>query len=194
MSIDQAHLERAVVPATAARLLAAWWSPPTDEELARWAFSWETARALRLPGVDELHAAFETAEPSTLRAEHERLLVGPGRTPCSPYESLWRTDAPRREQGRLMAACAADVARIYGELGLQVRPDAHELPDHLVIELEAFAYAVEHGAEDGATALLHEHLNGWVAAFCAAIAAETDEPFYAELARVTPEWLTALAA
>ena len=43
-------------------------------------------------------------------------------------------------------------------------------------------------------ALAREHLALWLPAFCAAVGAETAQPFYAALARLTPEWLAALAA
>jgi len=172
--------------APAARLLAMWWSPPDPGELDRWAGCWEAAGDV----AGELRAAVDDA----LREEYERLFVGPGRPPCPPYESMWLTDQPRREQGRLMAACAADVARIYGELGLQVRADAHELPDHVVVELEALAYALEHGAAEAAHALAVDHLAVWMPSFCAAVGAETEHPFYAALARLTPDWVAALSA
>jgi TorA maturation chaperone TorD len=92
-----------------------------------------------------------------------------------------------------MAACAAEVARIYADIGLRVRPDAHELPDHLVVEWEALAYAFEHDATDAARLLVRDHLAGWMPGFCAAVAAETEQPFYTELAQLTPDWTTALA-
>ena len=101
-----------------------------------------------------LRGAAEQVEIGALREEYERLLVWPRAAPCSPYESLWRGDQPKREQGRLMAACAADVARLYADLGLRVRADAHELPDHLVVEWEALAYAFEHDSADAAGVLL----------------------------------------
>lgn len=154
--------------------LASWWSRPTADEVARWD---------EPPGpVDE-----------ALEEEYERLLVGPGRAPCPPYESLWRSDAPRREQGRLMAACAVDVAALYGELGLKVREDARELPDQLAVELEALAYALETGADGVAQSLVRDHLAVWVPAFCERVARETTHPFYAALATRTPELLASLS-
>jgi len=193
-------VERAAGLAPAARLLASWWSTPTPGELDRWAEGWDEAVeiagliGISRAGVDVLRAAVEEAELDALREEYERLLVGPGRVPCAPYESLWRGDQPRREQGRLMAACAAEVARLYADLGLRVRADAHELPDHLVVEWEALAYAFEHDATDAAGLLVRDHLAGWMPGFCAAVAAETEQPFYAELAQLTPDWTTALAS
>lgn len=200
MSATRPVLDRAAGLASAARLLASWWSRPTAEERTRWASDWvgagDVADLLELPrsSLDELQEAAAEAGQDALLEEYERLLIGPGRAPCPPYESLWRTDAPRREQGRLMAACAADVMRIYEELGLRVRPESHELPDHLVVEWEALAYAFEQEDAGASAALGCEHLAFWLPAFCAAAAAGTEQPYYAALARLTPEWLAALVA
>ncbi|HVW89080.1 MAG TPA: molecular chaperone TorD family protein [Gaiellaceae bacterium] len=185
---------------SAAYLLARWWSRPVGEEIDGWDGSWEEAREAaelldRSPAlVCELEAASAASSRAALLEEYERLLVGPGRVPCAPYESLWRTDAPRRERGVLMGAAATEVARLYGELGLQVKADAHELPDQLAVEWEALAYALDRERRDVAAALLDDHLAQWVPAFAAAVAAETEEPFYAALASLTAEWAAALAA
>ena len=190
----------AAARAQAARLLASWWSRPTARETERWDASWESAIAvadsLLEPSsrVFDLEAALDEASATELLEEYERLLVGPGRVSCAPYESLWRTDAPRREHGVLMGAAAADVAVIYRDLGLQVRSDAHELPDHVAIEWEALAHAFENDADASASALLGDHLAQWIPSFAAAVAAETNRLFYATLARVTAEWTAALAA
>lgn len=198
MTSDAAVEARAADLASAARLLASWWSRPTAEERERWAEAWEPAGGLAellelAPAeVDELRDA--AAEAEALLEEYERLLVGPGRAPCPPYESLWRTDAPRREQGRLMGAAAAGAASIYRDLGLQLRADAHELPDHLVVELEALAHAFERDAPEASAALAGEHLALWLPQFCAAVATETEEPFYEVLARLTPAWAAVLGA
>lgn len=200
--MSSALLDREAVPAQAARLLAAWWSRPTADELERWAYSWPAAYAaaelleLRADAVDELRAAVEQVGVGVeaLLEEYERLLVGPGRAPCAPYESLWRDDVPRRERGHLMGSCAADAVRIYRDLGLRVHPGAHELPDHLVVEWEALAYAFEHEAAVASCELAQSHLVLWIPPFCAAVARETEQPYYRALARLTPEWTTALAA
>lgn len=185
--------DRAAGPAPAARLLAAWWSRPTAEEIGRWAASWPQASEIEPDGVAAVEAAAHASEPEALLEEYERLLVGPGRVPCAPYESLWRDDVPRREQGRLMGDVAEDVARIYREIGLHVRADAHELPDHIAVEWEALAYALEQGADDAADELTRAHLAVWIGPFCTAVAAATQEPFYAALAEVTSAWTVALA-
>ena len=180
--------ERAAGLAPAARLLASWWSRPTAEERERWAAVWPAALELEPDRAAELRAAAEEAAPEALLEEYERLFVGPGRVPCSPYESLWREDTPRREQGRLMGDATDDVVRIYREIGLRVRADAHELPDHVAIEWEALAYALEQGADDAAADLVRAHLAAWMGPFCAAVATATTEPFYAVLAELTSAW------
>lgn len=183
----------------AAALLSRWWSRPTAAEREAWDGVWpvalETAAALGVSAdpVQQLHSALRGSSTDAMLDEYERLLVGPGRAPCSPYESLWRTDVARREQGVLMGAISDAVTDIYLGLGLELRGDAHELPDHLVVEWEAVAYAFEHGADEAAGQLLGEHLQRWMSPFCEAVGLESGERFYQVLAAVTRGWTTALA-
>lgn len=199
MTVESLGAQRAAGHAPVARLLAGWWSRPTSDEVDSWASGWsgayEVATLLGLGrgGVVALRSACSVSEVAALLAEYERLLNGPGRAPCPPYESLWRGDGPRREQGRLMGAAASEVVGLYREVGLQVRADAHELPDHLAIEWEALAFALEHDAPETAAALVDEHLAIWISPFCEAVAAETEQPFYAALAPLTAAWTEALA-
>ena len=188
--------------ARAAALLSGWWSRPVAAELASWDASWpaaaEVAEALGLDAgpVEELAGQARDSSAGELLDEYERLFVGPGRTPCPPYESLWLEGRPRLEQGRLMGAASVAVADLYRALGLDVAAAAHELPDHLAIELEALAVALDAdgaAAEGARTALLHEHLAGWVPALCAAVEREAGQPFYAVLARITTTWVERLA-
>jgi TorA maturation chaperone TorD len=185
--------------APATRLLARWWSRPTLDEITAWASGWpeayEVATLLGLARSDleALQSALAGSAGEALLVEHDRLLDGPGRAPCPPYESLWRFDGPKREQGRLMGASASDIARLYSDIGLRVRTDAHELPDHLVIEWEALAFALENDEAEPAASLLNEHLAVWVPSFCEAVQAETVEPFYTALASLTTAWTAALA-
>ena len=180
-----------------AQLLSHWWSRPVAEERAWWAETWDAAataeEALGTCLVDELHSAAEVGGDALLE-EYERLLVGPGRVSCNPYESLWRTGQPRLEQGRLMAAVAGEVAQIYRELDLRISEDAHELPDHVAVEWEALAYAAENGAEEEAEELLRGHLAQWMPDFCDAVETETTLAFYRTLAQLTSAWTAALAA
>jgi TorA maturation chaperone TorD len=185
--------------AHAALLLAHWWSRPTTDELDAWDRVWGDARAtagaldLGASAVDDLRLAAKGADPDALCDEYERLLNGPGRAPCAPYESLWREDLPAQEQGMLMSSAAEQVETVYRTLGLKLRAEPRELPDHLVVEWEALAYAVDRDATDESGALLSDHLACWMAPFCRAVTAATDQPFYAKLARLTPAWTAALA-
>lgn len=181
----------------AALLLTRWWSQPTAEERETWDDLWDEAGAaaqslgLGESDTDELGVAAAAADHDALLEEYERLLVGPGRVPCAPYESLWRVDAPAGEEGTLMGASAEAASAVYRRLGVDVREDAHELPDHLLLECEALAYALAHDPPV-AQELLNEHLNMWVGRFCEAVLGASDEPFYCALARLTPRWLAAL--
>jgi len=190
----------ASVAAQAAALLSGWWSRPLAAELAAWDASWpaaaEVAEALGLDAapLEELAACSSGVTEEELLDEYERLFVGPGRTPCPPYESLWRDGGPRLEQGRLMGAASTAVADLYRRLGLDVA--VHELPDHVAIELEALGVALRAegaAAEEVQAALLHEHLLSWLQALCAAVEREAQQPFYAALARVTTAWVERLA-
>lgn len=182
-----------------AQLLAHWWSRPVAEETASWAGMWPDARAAAATlgrdeaEVDSLEAA-AADDAGQLVEEYERLFVGPGRVPCPPYEALWRDDGRRREQGRLMSSATVGVIRLYRALDLAVRPDAHELPDHLVVELEALGYALGAGAagEQTARQLLTGNLLVWTPKLCAAVEQESRLAFYRRLARLTPGWLAAV--
>ena len=95
-----------------------------------------------------------------------------------------------------MGAASVAVADLYRTLGFDVAAAAHELPDHVAIELEALAVALRtegSAAETAARALLHEHLVGWLPALCAAVEREAREPFYVALARITTVWVERLA-
>jgi TorA maturation chaperone TorD len=185
---------------SAAWLAARWWSRPLPEELELWERSWADARdAAAAVGVEPdvveaLEAALDASDPDALLDEYERLFVGPGRVPCQPYEALWREDQPRRERGRLMGKASMDVLDLYRRLDLVLPADAHELPDHVAIEWEALSYAFETGSGDVASSLLEGHLAVWLPAFCAAVEAEAEEPFYRSLAALTPLWVTGLVA
>jgi TorA maturation chaperone TorD len=192
----------------AAQLLADWWSDPFDAEAsgtesrvptrARTADSTSSsdavATALLLDVEPELLAQLGLAvnEPGLVE-EHERLFVGPGRTPCPPYESMWHDDAPS-QRGIMMGTAAGAVLALYRQAGLTMRPHPGELPDHLVVECEALAWCLAGDrAPTVARSLLTEHLLLWLPRFCERVAAETAHPYYQTLAAVTPGWMSALA-
>ncbi len=184
----------------AATLLSRWWSRPTESEVDAWVDAWPVARELAAEigadprTVDELARAQGQESVDELLNEYERLFVGPGRTPCPPYESLWRSEQAKLEQGRLMGAPSAAVVDLYRTLDLDVAAGAHELPDHVAVEWEATACALREDNAAVASALLEEHLGAWLPAFCAAVREHARLPFYATLADLTCTWAGALAA
>lgn len=185
--------------AGAAALLSHWWSRPTDETRAIWARGWEVALDLAAEldfdptEVEELRDAAQTGDPESMLDEYERLFVGPGAAPCLPYESLWSASARTREAGSVMGPAALAVSDLYRIIGLTLRDDAHELPDHVMIEWEALAYALEHGADEAAAELLETHLARWMGPFCEQVAAASELPYYRTLAAITGAWTDALA-
>ncbi|HEX7105074.1 MAG TPA: molecular chaperone TorD family protein [Acidothermaceae bacterium] len=194
-----------------AQLLADWWSDPLDcadkrslqaqatpacaDERADPGGALALAAAGRL-GVDpqRLISLAEAVDTPGLVEEHERLFVGPGRTPCPPYESMWDHDSPP-ERGVMMATAAGAVLALYHRAGLAMRPRPGELPDHLVVECEALTWCLGRNHEPTvAHALLTQHLTRWVPRFCQAVRAEAKHPYYQALADLTPAWLSALTS
>jgi TorA maturation chaperone TorD len=179
-----------------AQLLADWWSDPLDgvpPGSADPTGGMALAAGARL-GVDEhrLIALAVAADAPGLVDEHERMFVGPGRTPCPPYESMWSDDAPP-DRGIMMATAAGAVLSLYRQAGLAMRPHPGELPDHLVVECEALAWCLERNREPTvARALLADHLVQWVPRFCDAVRVAANHPYYRELAEITPVWIAAL--
>lgn len=189
-----------------AQLLADWWSDPFDwaatgsrlapispEERSDPTGAAALAAAVRL-GIEpqRLIALATAAETPGLVEEHERLFVGPGRTPCPPYESMWMDDAPP-ERGIMMGAAAGAVLNLYRRAGLTMRPHPGELPDHLVVETEALTWCLERNREPAvAHALITDHLACWVPRFCDAVRTAAKHPYYQALAELTPAWIDAL--
>lgn len=192
----------ALVWSDAATLLSRWWSRPLEGVVAEWDRSWDLARdladaiGLEADAVEELAAARHETSTDALLDEYERLFVGPSRPCCPPYESFWRSDGPKLEQGRLMGSPTRAVGDLYRELELDVAEDAHELPDHVAIEWEALGYALHRGGTyeaSVASRLLHEHLRRWLPAFCAVVLEQAHDPFYRALANLTARWVEGLA-
>jgi TorA maturation chaperone TorD len=188
-------------PSAAAGLMAGWWAEPGRDDFASWLDPewWAHAGAVwsslgLVPGLPERLAAVIGPSYEALAQEYERLFVGPGAHPCPPYESVWRTDRPRLIQGSVMGPAATSVKLLYAELGLRVREESHELPDHVAIELEGLSYGLgPTGSEVAARALLRDHLAIWLPPFCERAAEAAAHDFYRALATATPEWIAGLA-
>jgi TorA maturation chaperone TorD len=184
----------------AAGLLSSWWTEPTPQDLAVWREPtwWAEASVVwsslgLAPGLPERLSATLAPPYEALLEEYQRLFVGPGAHPCPPYESVWRTDRSRLVQGTVMGPAAAAVRALYRGIGLRVRPDSAELPDHVAIELEALSAGLgPGGSSETARQLLEDHLAVWLPGFCERVAASSSHDFYRALASATPEWITGM--
>ena len=180
--------------ATAAELLAHWWSRPTPGELFTWlsAGGLEAQVSASLAADDGVPLAEAAANETGLLDEYERLFIGPGPVPCPPYESYWREDVPIDIRRSLMGPCTAELDLLYHELGLELEPTSGELPDHVAVELEALAYALRRGEYGVAETLLSSHLRHFLPRLCRAVGRDAGNEFYRGLAVRTLSWLGAL--
>jgi TorA maturation chaperone TorD len=190
-----------------AQLLADWWSDPFDDAAAgslpapvqpdsradpTGAAALAAATRLGIEPGKLIALALATDTPGLVE-EHERLFVGPGRTPCPPYESMWLDDAPP-DRGIMMGSAAGAVLNLYQRVGLTMRPHPGELPDHIVVETEALTWCLERNHEPTvAHALVTDHLARWVPRFCDAVQTAAKHPYYQALAELTPSWIDAIA-
>ncbi len=180
-----------------ASVLSAWWTRPDPQTLALWgrpAYARQARAAWKaemgeagLPRIKELLSNLQ-AEQNGLALEYERLFVGPAAVPCPPYEVMWRTDRPPQERGTVMGQSTDEVKELYSQLGLRLRPEEVELPDHIAIELEAFAYAST-VRPDVAESLLGR-LRIWLPGFCHSVMTNSRLEFYRLLAGATLEYFS----
>lgn len=182
--------------AAALELLAHWWSRPLPAEVSTWQAAGELERAVRAAMNGEpSEARFGSlaSESARLLDEYERLFVGPGPVSCPPYESFWREDVPVDIRRSLVGPCTATLQGLYGSLGLEVRPQVGELPDHVAVELEALSYAMGSDATLAvARVLFFEHLRPFLVRLCRAVAHEAEAAFYGDLAALTTDWLASI--
>ena len=199
MTAEARSNEPTPIAATAADLLAHWWSRPVAAEVDGWV-SWHEAAALvagTWGGGPSTEVLCDPALPDAvaeLLSEYERLFVGPGTVPCPPYESYWRDDVPVHLRRSLMGPCVGELRLLYGEMGLRMPEGAGELPDYVAAELEAVAYALstDHAAVAGQ--LFRDHLGLWLPKLCRAVAREASLSFYRELAALTIAWLPSIGS
>ena len=138
-----------------------------------------------------------------LRHEYTRIFIGPG-PHVAPYGSVHHPADPKR--GQLWGNTTTWVRRFIKDHGLGLGGKAYDgIPDHVGHELELYGRLLEaeHTAEvrgDGDRAarlrnsqriLLTEQLEAWVPAFCDKVVKRAELPFYAAVARLTKDLLTA---
>ncbi len=147
------------------------------------------------------HIASLNSSPESLTeelaVEFARLFLGPGHH-ISPHESVHH----EREDGKsgvLWGASTAEVKKFYEASGLKLNDDSPLIPDHISVELEFMQSAAEREAQahDEGDAegvnyclgmekqFLEKHLAQWTATFCHKVIAESEAPFYREIAELT---------
>lgn len=153
------------------------------------------------PAVERLIGALEITQGQAeqalhaLEIEYNRLFVGPGRPQAPPYESFYRD-----RWGVLMGPSARDVERRYARAGLTVKPDHHDLPDHVATELGFMAYLVMREGEakgeerrvwlDRQRSFLRDHLSVWLPLLCRRVKEASRHPFYTALAELTETFMS----
>ena len=129
-----------------------------------------------------------------LAAEYARLFIVPG-TSLHPYESV------RRGEKQLWGDRTVEVQQAYHEAGFDLAPEAHQIPDHIAVELEFLAHLAteeaeqwEAGSREEAEVLRHrqkaflgDHLGVWGIEFASALKEETSQPYFKFFAALLEE-------
>lgn len=148
-----------------------------------------------LPNGDEAESLLED-----LAVEYTRLFIGPG-DHVAPYAAVYLGG----EGASLWGPETAWVKNFIEAAGFDYRPDYHDLPDHIAVELEFMreitaneGAAVERGDQALAEMLrrieeefLTDHLAKWVPAFCSQVRDRAALPFYRVMARLTEGFICA---
>lgn len=154
-------------------------------------------KALEAAGADldvGLDGRSEKDLLESLAVEYTRLFIGPGHH-IPPYASVHRG-------GKGASLWGPETTWFKGfveDAGFNYRPDYHDLPDHVSVELEFMREITAREAralaeEDAGRAkklrriereFLGKHLALWVLEFCRKVAAEAELPFYREVAVLT---------
>ena len=133
-----------------------------------------------------------------LAIEYTRLFIGPGGH-IAPYAAIYLGG----EGASLWGPETVWVKGFIENAGFHYRPDYHDLPDHIAVELEFMqeilareAKALNKGDGDEAEALrrieeefLTRHLVKWVPEFCRRIEGEAELPLYKAIAVLTRDFL-----
>jgi putative dimethyl sulfoxide reductase chaperone len=128
-----------------------------------------------------------------LEIAYNRLFYGPGRPLVPPYASAYI-----HPRGQLvMGQPAIDILKLYRKEGLEIANTFHDLPDHLILELEFMSFLCE---QEDSTDLpekqwekqyqfLIHHLIWWLPSFVDSLQECTTEPVYPSLARPLLQWV-----
>ena len=160
-------------------LLAVW---PLDHDAA-------TAEGLAL-----LRASAEEEDAEMVRADFNRLFVGPARLLAHPWESVHRS-----EEHLLFDEQTAQVRTWYARYALAV-PRLNQAPDdHIGLELEFLAHLGQRALADpehasdviaDLAAFLSEHPAVWAPGFADLVSSRAEGPFYQGVGRLLTGTIT----
>lgn len=129
-----------------------------------------------------------------LQVDHARLFVGPFSLLAHPFGSVYM------EEGNiLMGESTVAVQALYRDAGLDMSGDFKNPPDHIMAELEFYAYLLnqerEAQGQDDAESVSRfkeirrrffaDHLGRWGREFASKVISNATTPFYAELGKLT---------
>lgn len=174
------------------RLLSALYRYPVSAEvleaLADSKVAEDSPLSQALRALQHAISGMDATLEDRLNIEMTRLMEGPGLTPAPPYASYYL------HGGQLMGPAAQAARRAY--LEWQVIPKQGSIPpDHLSLELGFLAVLTEKAMMDdevqqlaalhASHTFLREQVRPWLSRFCADLEANSREPFFAALARLT---------
>ena len=172
------------------------------EAVARLGF---LSQALRQAPTGEMMAALlgqpaTEVEAAEAARDFQRLLEGPEKPLCPPWESAWMS-----EDDLLFQRETLEVRACYRRRGLAIAGTGREPEDHIAFELAFCAFLLDSLAdaegEDEARSLAadirafhEEHLGRWGAGWARSLAERADTRYWRELAALLEEELAALEA
>lgn len=115
-----------------------------------------------------------------LLIDYARLFIGPFSVLAPPYGSVY---LERKRQ--VMGDTTQAVRRFYQEVGLELKAEQKDLPDHIIVELEFLYYLISQGYDEKYQRFLQEHLGAWVGGFGQIVEENANTKFYRKLAKVT---------
>lgn len=140
-----------------------------------------------------------------MKAEYNRLFVGPGHVLAPPYESIYKTRNKDNEKGVVMGDSTVAVKHFYRRAGLGLSNDFTDLPDHITLELHFMGHLCnleferaheESEASEGDQSVrkmqvdfLKTHLATWISDFSQAVSNATYFPFYIGVVGLAERWI-----
>ena len=163
--------------------------------------------------IDFLHGAFQaiqcrieqknyqmwpllSEDINKLKQAFNQSFVYPIEKRILPVESIYRQwtldstfDVPfAREKGYLMSDFAMHMQALYGQYQLSIPDEYSSMPDHLCLELEFYAFLLEHESKERQNVFVNEHLN-WVNELCQDAVERNISRFYLQVIRVIAGFL-----